>query len=73
LLDVSVDAVQGVKDNDKQKNRTVTKALGPKRLQDLQAIAEGGLKRKQARAKIWSVLNKIDQDYLGRCQRMFRQ
>jgi hypothetical protein len=34
---------------------------------------EGGLKRKQSRAKIWSVLREIDQDYLGRCQSAFKQ
>jgi hypothetical protein len=51
----------------------LSQALGAKRLEDLQDIAEGGLKRKQARAKIWSVLNEIDPDYLGRCQRTFKQ
>ncbi|CEN60522.1 hypothetical protein ASPCAL02958 [Aspergillus calidoustus] len=71
--DMSVDAVQGGQDNDVQKNRTLSQALGPKRLEDLQDIAGGGLKRKQARAKIWAVLNEIDQDYLGRCQRTFKQ
>ncbi|KAL5042058.1 hypothetical protein BDW71DRAFT_200911 [Aspergillus fruticulosus] len=34
---------------------------------------EGGLKRKQSRAKIWSVLKEIDQGYLGRCQSTFKQ
>jgi hypothetical protein len=56
-----------------KKNRTLSKALGSKRAEDLKDLADGGLKRKQARAKIWSVLNEIDQDYLGRCQRTFKQ
>jgi hypothetical protein len=73
LLDVSVDAVQGGQDNDVQENRTLSQALGPKRLEDLQDIAGGGLKRKQARTKIWAVLNEIDQGYLRRCQRTFKQ
>jgi hypothetical protein len=73
LLDVSVDAVQGGQEKDVQKNRTLSQALGPKRLEDLQDITKGGLERKQVRAKIWSVLNEIDQDYLGRCQRTFKQ
>ncbi|KAL4997272.1 hypothetical protein BDV10DRAFT_186458 [Aspergillus recurvatus] len=34
---------------------------------------EGGLKRKQSRAKIWSVLKEIDQGYLGRCQSTLKQ
>jgi hypothetical protein len=75
LLDVSVDAVQDGPSCrlSQDKDGLLSKALGSKRLEDLQNIAEGGLKRKQARAKIWSVLNEIDQDYLGRCQKKFKQ
>jgi hypothetical protein len=73
LLDVFVEAVQGGQDNDVRKNRTLSQALGPKRLEDLQDIAGVGLKRKQARAKIWAVLNEIDQGYLSRCQRTFKE
>ncbi|GFF64236.1 ophiobolin F synthase [Aspergillus lentulus] len=73
--DVSVDAVQDGPSYrlSQDKDGILPKALGSKRLEDLQNIAEGGLKRKQSRAKIWSVLNEIDQDYLGRCQRTFKQ
>ncbi|KAF4204886.1 hypothetical protein CNMCM8927_006919 [Aspergillus lentulus] len=73
--DVSVDAVQDGPSYrlSQDKDGILPKALGSKRLEDLQNIAEGELKRKQSRAKIWSVLNEIDQDYLGRCQRTFKQ
>jgi hypothetical protein len=73
--DVSVDAVQDGPSCrlSQDKDGLLSKALGSKRLEDLQNIAEGGLKRKQARAKIWSVLNEIDRDYLGRCQKKFKQ
>ncbi|RHZ52929.1 hypothetical protein CDV55_103714 [Aspergillus turcosus] len=68
-LNVSVDAVQGGQDKDVQKDKDSIAGVRAERLEDLKNIAEGGLKRKQARAKIWSVLN----DYLGRCQRTFKQ
>jgi hypothetical protein len=54
-------------------NKTLSKALGPERYEDLRAIMDGGLKRKQSRAKIWSALREIDQDYLSRCQSTFKQ
>ncbi|PKX88696.1 putative polyprenyl synthetase [Aspergillus novofumigatus IBT 16806] len=73
--DVSVDAVHDGPSCrlSQDKDGILLKAVGSKRLEDLEDIAEGGLKRKQARAKIWSVLNEIDQDYLGRCQKKFKQ
>ncbi|EAW21078.1 putative polyprenyl synthetase [Aspergillus fischeri NRRL 181] len=73
--DVSVDAVHDGPSCrlSQDKDGIISKALGSKRFEDLQDTAEGGLKRKQARAKIWSVLNEIDQDYLGRCQKKFKQ
>ncbi|KAL4860634.1 hypothetical protein BDV12DRAFT_191585 [Aspergillus spectabilis] len=70
--DVSVDAVQGA-ETCLESSEALSKALGSERFEDLQAIMEGGLKRKQSRAKIWSVLREIDQDYLGRCQSTFKQ
>ncbi|KAL2837121.1 putative polyprenyl synthetase [Aspergillus pseudoustus] len=70
--DVSVDAEQGA-ETCLERNEALSKVLGSERFADLQAIMEGGLKRKQCRAKIWSVLREIDQDYLGRCQRTFKQ
>ncbi|KAL3486676.1 putative polyprenyl synthetase [Aspergillus germanicus] len=70
--DVSVDAVKGVQ-TCLEGNEALSKALGPERYEDIKAIMEGGLKRKQSRAKIWSALREIDQDYLGRCQSTFKQ
>ncbi|KAL2870569.1 bifunctional terpene synthase/polyprenyl synthetase family protein [Aspergillus lucknowensis] len=70
--DVSVDAVQGAK-TCLEGNKILSKALRPERYEDFQAATDDGLKRKQARAKIWSALREIDQDYLGRCQSTFKQ
>ncbi|KAL4756114.1 bifunctional terpene synthase/polyprenyl synthetase family protein [Aspergillus foveolatus] len=73
--DVSVDAVQDGPScrHSQDEDGILSKALGSKSFEYLRDIGEGGLKRKQARAKIWSVLNRIDQDYLGRCQKKFKQ
>ncbi|KAL2824204.1 polyprenyl synthetase [Aspergillus cavernicola] len=71
--DVLVDAIQTPDVQGAQKNELLDKAAGTKQVEVLAGINNGSLRRKQVRAKIWSVLNELDSEYLGRCRTTFRQ
>ncbi|KAL4917736.1 isoprenoid synthase domain-containing protein [Aspergillus aurantiobrunneus] len=59
--DVSVDAIQTARVHEDVQRNEPTIAI------------ESSLRRKQARAKIWSVLNDLDAEYFARCQKTFTQ
>ncbi|KAE8149070.1 polyprenyl synthetase [Aspergillus avenaceus] len=70
--DVIIDAIPTIQE-DIENSDMFKRALGAKNFEALKSLDLTGLKRKHARAKIWSILTQIDSEYAARSQKYWRQ